>query len=211
MSYKVCSLFVLFLMSTALLSQYTEEAIDYELCHCPCTNLAAAEIESLYQGNNNCVVFFSTLDKGLLYSSDQYFGDIRRVYQDISGEQRYPYSAYWKIYYPWRNVSDTDDVPLVIQNIQTQEYMMASNNKVAHKYRVVATYSALIEVSLWLFYDGRDNKFRIQNQIVGQWLFGDDQYKDGWDEGKMLLGSMDFTNHDEIPEEYEFFLHSCRV
>uniref|UniRef100_A0A023EK14 Putative aaegsfp4 n=1 Tax=Aedes albopictus TaxID=7160 RepID=A0A023EK14_AEDAL len=185
---------------------------SFDPCTCPCRKIIPVQVDPYLKTNANCVYIKSVYSKGLLFTSDVVIEGSRYVFHDVShyktAKPNYSHTAFWKIFYPWRNVSNTADVPLAVQNILSSEFMVVSHQIVEFTNRQIVTHPVLTIYSLWHFtYPG--GYYKIMNQFTKEYLFSDEQHKSGWNEGKVFTDTIKRSSSDDFPGKYGFHITPC--
>lgn len=188
------------------------QPINYTLCPCPCQKLVPVQVTPFFQTDANCVYIHSVYSKGALFTSDYVDRGNRFVYHDI-GEQTvakptYSHTSFWKIYYPWKNVSNSLNVPLVIQNILSSEYLTPTDSIIKSTQREVITQLTLSRRSLWYF-SLEDQRYKIRNVQLEENLYSDEQLKSGWNEGRVFTDTIKRDSSDDFPGKYAFDIKPC--
>lgn len=186
--------------------------LSFNSCTCPCRGLVAVQVNPYLKTNANCVYIKSVYSKGFLFTSDVVIDGDRYVFHDVShyktAKPNYSHTAFWKIFYPWKNVSDTADVPLAVQNILSTEYLVVSHKIVQFTNREIVTHPVLTKYSLWHFtYPGQ--YYKLQNQFTKEYLFSDEQHRSGWNEGKVFTDTIKRSSSDDFPGKYGFYIMPC--
>lgn len=206
-----CSLLLL-PVAIEVLADIKGYPVSYNFCPCPCENLVPVEVTSLFSTGANCVYIKSVYSKGALFTADVLTNGHRFVYHDVAhstiAKPSHPHTAFWKIYYPWKNVSDSADVPLVIQNILSSEYMVVTNEVVKSTDREVVTLPALTPWSLWYF-SRQAQHYKIKNQLTEEFVFSDEQKKSGWNEGKVFTDTIKRSSSEDFPGKFAFNIIPC--
>ncbi|XP_065081198.1 uncharacterized protein LOC135703802 [Ochlerotatus camptorhynchus] len=206
-----CSLLLLS-VAIEVIAGIKAQPVNYTFCSCPCEKLVPVEVAPFFTTGANCVYIKSVYSKGALFTADVLDRGNRFVYHDVAhatiAKPSHPHTAFWKIYYPWKNVSDSADVPLVIQNILSSEYMVVTNEVVKWTDREVVTLPALTPWSLWYF-TRQSQHYKIRNHLTEEFVFSDEQFKNGWNEGKIFTDTIKRSSSDDFPGKYAFNIIPC--
>ncbi|XP_055615485.1 uncharacterized protein LOC129761757 [Toxorhynchites rutilus septentrionalis] len=209
MFFVVC----LLLLLQCLAQDIKEERLTYKHCTCPCSDLAPVEVDPFFDGNANCVVIQNFWSNGHLFTSDKAFEGRHYVYHDVSHfrtkKWRYVHTNPWKIFYPWKNVSAKAEVPLVIQNILSMEYIVVTDDIVKQSFRQVVTIFDLTTFALWHFAAAPDGQFKIKNHVTREFLYADEVATDDWDQGKIFTNIVKLNRSDTHPGQYVFLIPPC--
>ncbi|XP_055545583.1 uncharacterized protein LOC129730333 [Wyeomyia smithii] len=214
MSYWLSSLLALLSVCTILVSQYTEEAVNYKFCVCPCEHLLTLNVKQYFTGDANCVMMRNTYFNGFTFVNEDNPGGQRAVHHDIKHvtvkPMVVPFNYAWRIFYPWWNISSvTRKIPVVIQNIMTQEFMRTSGT-INVSIRLVVTTATLSYDSLWEP-SNFANRYLFKHVKSNRWLTAHQHYKDRWDRGQMGIDLIGDNRSSEYDDVFQFRTQSCYI
>ncbi|XP_062551356.1 uncharacterized protein LOC134216504 [Armigeres subalbatus] len=190
------------------------QSIPFNPCTCPCTDIVPIEVTPYLNTNANCVYIRSIYSRGFLFTADKVVEGNRYVYHDVSHYQNpnpnYSHTAFWKIYYPWKNVSDTADVPLAVENILSSEYLVVTGKIVQSTNREIVTFPVLTKYSLWYFsYFQHEGYYKLKNHYTKEFLFSDELHTSGFGEGKVFTDTTKLDSSADFPGKYGFAVIPC--
>ncbi|XP_039442411.1 uncharacterized protein LOC120422912 [Culex pipiens pallens] len=195
--------------------------IAHDLCKCRCKDLATVVIEDLFKSSANCVQIKAEGDAknpgGYVFTMNNFDQNKHAVYHDYwfkknKNKQRALDGSFWQIYYPWVNASATaDNVPYVVQNILTTQFLTATVNTYQSNWKQVQTVKRLTQKGLWMFNSRKRNgktQWTLQNQKTNEFLLQHaTAVGDHWWQGMIL--AHDKKKWDKFPEGNWFFIHPC--
>lgn len=197
------------------------EDIDYNFCKCNCDDLIPFEIKDPpFISSSNCVRIKANGDRanpgGYWFILDTFAHD-HTVFHDLwfkknKKQQRFLSGGFWRIYYPWINASHTsDNVPFVIQNILTREYVTSSTTYELQIFRWVYAAFKLTERALWKTEMKRDTehqRWTFQNHKTNEYLIQHQSaVGEHWWEGRIFAHDKKFW--DKYREGNMFWVHPC--
>uniref|UniRef100_A0A6E8P7Q7 Uncharacterized protein n=1 Tax=Aedes aegypti TaxID=7159 RepID=A0A6E8P7Q7_AEDAE len=176
----MCVLKQIFLTVLLLIVATITSAVNF--CDCPCSRAAVLVVQPYFETGAACVRMKSTENYGTLYLGNKMEDGGHLAYVDkyrppsgtLVSTLRIKHTAYWKLYYPWKN--GTGDVPYVIQNILTLEFLVPTRKHRPNQFdRVVVAKPELTAKSLWYFIIGGGGlATKIRNYVLNELLQADE-------------------------------------